>query len=103
MSKENKTPAPGSLGAVTDLAFVCANCIHWAAAAKDHPQLGPVTIGEKQRGVCWGVPPTPVAVVDHKGNVTGQRHLRPMPMADERACALFGVAEARLPGVANDS
>jgi hypothetical protein len=75
----------------------CGRCFHWQAVE----MKGPVTIGDQTRGVCYGAAPTPLAIYDRAGNLTGQRNLRPMTPEGERACAFFLPLD--LPGsAAND-
>lgn len=62
----------------------CKNCVAWRLLAP----TGPVEVGAKSRGVCFGVPPTPVALYGKNGRVTGQTVLRACPAEDDM-CLLF--------------
>lgn len=72
---------------------VCGFCAHWA---KMEPGANgaPVTIGDRPRGMCLGCPPTPFPVMDQRGQIVGQRNLRPITVDGERACALYVPADA---------
>lgn len=63
----------------------CGNCMAWK---KLETQVGPVEVGAKARGVCFGAPPTAVAVRDKHQRITGQTVLRPCPAEDD-TCLLF--------------
>lgn len=63
--------------------FTCEQCHFWRQVASQ----GPVTIGEIPRGLCYGVPPTPIQV-QAKG-MMGQRNLRAQTHAHEPACGMF--------------
>jgi hypothetical protein len=78
--------------------FVCGSCFHWERAEV----AGPVTIGQPERGVCYGAPPALAVRFDrHTGQVSGQGNLRPATLATERACGAFTPAGA-VTGAAND-
>jgi len=68
--------------------FVCGNCIHWGKMIPGE-NGAPVTIGEKPRGLCMGVPPTPFPVMDQRGQVVGQRNMRAITVEGERGCGLW--------------
>lgn len=61
----------------------CGNCAAW----REVEPTGPVTIGAKRRGICYGVPATPFPQFTGS-RVTGQLDLRPCPGEDE-SCLLF--------------
>jgi|HubBroStandDraft_3_1064219.scaffolds.fasta_scaffold97996_4 hypothetical protein len=63
----------------------CGRCLHWEKVE----MKGPVTIGRGDVGVCYGAAPTPMPITDMRGELTGQRNLRPMTPEGERACAFF--------------
>jgi hypothetical protein len=67
----------------------CGNCVNWA----EGDAIGPVTIGQPARGICFGVPPTPVMAMDKTTGNVGQMNLRPQTLATETACSLFDPGE----------
>lgn len=69
---------------VPALEAICGHCIAW------HPveMKGPVTIGQPKRGVCKGLPATPVPQYDARGNTIGQRDMFPCPVETD-SCLLF--------------
>jgi hypothetical protein len=79
-----------------ELFETCGQCVHWREADAQ----GPVTIGSAPRGICFGVPPTPIVAMDPRTKQTGQMNLRPQTLATETACSLYDEGE-ELPGAAN--
>ena len=72
---------------MTQFKYVCGECFHWV---KKETGTGPVTIGAPARGVCYGAPPTPFAIIERgQRHVTAQTDLRPSPAETERGCGAF--------------
>lgn len=69
----------------------CANCMAWVEAAP--PPGTAIEIGAPKRGVCHMFPPVPVPQFNERGQIVGQGHLRPAPMAHE-SCLHFAAREA---------
>lgn len=70
----------------------CRNCRGWQPVE----EKGPVTLGAKQRGLCFGVPPVPFPKLDRFGNMAGQMDLRPCPTEDN-VCHLFAIRPDLIP------
>lgn len=76
--------------------FQCGACFHWQQIDIARP-----TIGEAKRGICFGAPPTVIAVKDKQGRTIGQHNIRPAMPESERACGAFMPLEMAN-GAAND-
>ena len=80
-----------------ELFETCGDCVHWHEA----DGAGPITIGGPPRGICFGVPPTPVVAMDPRTKAMGQVNLRAQTLSTEPACSLYDPGE-ELPDGAND-
>lgn len=67
--------------------YTCGNCFHWN---KVQPPIGTIPEIGRQRGICYGAPPT----IEFMRNGSGQRNARPHTLETERACGMFVPAEA---------
>lgn len=77
----DEQPAPPTIS----LDGVCSECFFWRPVEMS----GPVTLGQPKRGMCYGVPATPVPQYDARGNLLGQKDMRSCPVGSTPMCALF--------------
>lgn len=68
-----------------NLKGVCSECFFWRPVELK----GPVVIGTPKRGMCYGVPATPIPQYNQHGVQIGQLDMRSCPVGETPMCALF--------------